>query len=382
MAAAIQQGKTGKKVWYAVFRIGGKQKWVKLGAVTKELTKAKAKRLADVYQRAAEGKESAQNIRASLESVLQSVYGNDEARSSTVKEFCQSWLSRNQPASIASKLAYGNTVERFLTFLGSKGNQGISRLKRADLEAFREHAREGRAPSTTNRHVQILKAIFKDAHKDGYTPEDIGLYVDKVKSARSASRRRPFTVSELEAVLEHADPEWQSLIRFGLYTGQRLGDLASLTWSNIDLARNEIRLVTKKNGTRMTIPIAPTLLDHILTLPSSDRPGTPIHPRAYEVLRTHQGRAGLLSNWFVDLLHDAGLRERVNHGAKKGVSRASSEISFHCLRHTYVSMFKDAGVSQATALALTGHSSATISALYTHVDPESLRRGVASLPRI
>jgi integrase len=120
--------------------------------------------------------------------------------------------------------------------------------------------------------------------------------------------RRPFTKSELEAVLELADDEWKSLIRFGLYTGQRLGDLASLTWSNIDLVRKEIRLVTRKNGTHMNIPIAPTLLDHILTLPSSDRSGTPIHPRAYEVLRTHQGRAGLLSNWFVDLLIE-GRRE-------------------------------------------------------------------------
>jgi integrase len=381
MASVQQQGKPGKKVWYAVFRIDGKQKWVKLGAVTKELTEKKAERLAEVYQRAAEGKESAQNIRASLESVLQSVYGNDEARSSTVKEFCESWLSRNQPASIASKLAYGNTVERFLTFLGPKGGQGISRLKRADLESFREQVRDGKAPSTTNRHVQILKAIFRDAHKDGYTSEDIGLYVDKVKAGQRRGGRRPFTKSELEAVLELADDEWKSLIRFGLYTGQRLGDLASLTWRNIDLTRNEIRLETRKNGTHMTIPIAPTLLDHILTLPSSDRPRTPIHPRAYEVLRTHQGRAGLLSNWFVDLLAHAGLREGVNHGAKKG-GRANSEISFHCLRHTYVSMLKNAGVSQATALALTGHSSAAISALYTHVDPESLRRGVASLPKI
>src|SRR5258707_11324659 len=101
MASVQQQGESGKRVWYAVFRIGGKQKWVKLGAVTKELTEAKAKRLADVYQRAAEGKESAQNIRDSLESVLQSVYGNEEAKSSTVKEFCGEWLSRNQPSSIA-----------------------------------------------------------------------------------------------------------------------------------------------------------------------------------------------------------------------------------------------------------------------------------------
>jgi hypothetical protein len=37
-------------------------------------------------------------------------------------------------------------------------------------------------------------------------------------------------IPELQPIMEIADPEWQSLIRFGLYTGQRLVDLATLTW--------------------------------------------------------------------------------------------------------------------------------------------------------
>jgi integrase len=41
-------------------------------------------------------------------------------------------------------------------------------------------------------------------------------------------------IAELKSLLEIATPEWQSLIKFGLYTGQRLGDIAWLTWSNID----------------------------------------------------------------------------------------------------------------------------------------------------
>ena len=52
---------------------------------------------------------------------------------------------------------------------------------------------------------------------------------------------------ELEAVLSVADPEWQSMILFGLYSGQRLMDIARLTWANIDLIRNELRLVTAKD---------------------------------------------------------------------------------------------------------------------------------------
>jgi integrase len=63
-----------------------------------------------------------------------------------------------------------------------------------------------------------------------------------------------------------ADPEWQSLIKFGLYTGQRLSDLASLTWSNIDLEKNQIRLLARKTGKNVILPIAAPLRSHILTI--------------------------------------------------------------------------------------------------------------------
>jgi len=55
------------------------------------------------------------------------------------------------------------------------------------------------------------------------------------------------------------------LIRFGLYTGQRLADLATLTWAQIDLERDEIRLSIRKTGKSTLIPIAQPLREHLLT---------------------------------------------------------------------------------------------------------------------
>ena len=76
-----------------------------------------------------------------------------------------------------------------------------------------------------------------------------------------------------------ADPEWQSLIKFGLYSGQRLGDLALLTWSNVDLARDELRLVTRKTGKRLTIPLAQPLREHIQSLAAIRLARSSLHPR-------------------------------------------------------------------------------------------------------
>ena len=60
---------------------------------------------------------------------------------------------------------------------------------------------------------------------------------------------------------EEATSEWEGMILFGLYTGQRLGDLATLRWNHIDLQREELRLQTNKTGRSVTIPLAAPLLN-------------------------------------------------------------------------------------------------------------------------
>ena len=57
----------------------------------------------------------------------------------------------------------------------------------------------------------------------------------------------------------------------------------------------------------IVIPIASPLARHLETLPSSDDPRAPIHPKAHAVMVAH-GRAALLSNQFAGILADAGLR--------------------------------------------------------------------------
>src|SRR4029450_6899840 len=113
---------------------------------------------------------------------------------------------------------------------------------------------------------------------------------------------RPFALPELRAILAVANEEWRSLVKFGLYTGQRLGDIVALTWAQIDLARDEITLTTRKTGKRLVIPIAPALREHLLALPAPDHPRAPVHPRAAGTVQAQQGRVGTLSGQFAELL--------------------------------------------------------------------------------
>ena len=70
--------------------------------------------------------------------------------------------------------------------------------------------------------------------------------------------------------------------------------------------------------------------------------------------------------------------------SKKGrdQAREPSEISFHSLRHSAVTMLKASGLSDVFAREIVGHESAAISRHYTHLSTEDLRNAMQRLPDV
>ncbi len=241
---------------------------------------------------------------------------------------------------------YAEAKDKFLAFLGAQSERGLDEITRTQIVAFRDSMLATNAPATANTTLKIVRRIFRSARLDGYLWQDPAEGVTTVKN-HSSLERRPFTIDELRAVLDVAGGEWKSIIKFGPYTGQRLGDLAALTWAQIDLTREEIALTVRKTGKRLLIPIATPLREHLRTLEPGDNPRGPVPPSAFEILHAQKGRVGTLSNQFSELLVNAGLREPRNHrsrGIGRDGKRTGLDLSFHSLRHTSVSLLKDAGV--------------------------------------
>jgi integrase len=378
MATVLQRG-NGKK-WYAVFRdLNGKQRWVRLESTDRK----SAQKAADLLEDTANRRKPAQHMRKAFADLYLQAYGQG-LPVATVRQLTTLWLEQCKAEIAASSFdAYRKVVERFLDYLGEAADRDIADIVRKDLVGFRNSLAASLSSDTVNRYVKILRMVFKAAKRDGYILENPAEFVDTVRDRRE-TRRRPFTIAEIRSVLAVADDEWKSIVKFGLYTGQRLGDIASLTWAGIGLDREVVVLTARKTGKRITVPMAEPLKSHILSLKSSDDPTAPLHPRAYELVEK-QGRANTISNQFVDLLVQTGLRQKRTHqgrGIGRGAKRESSALSFHCLRHTAVSLLKDAGVPQAVVQELIGHDSEAMSALYTHVGEESLRRAASALPEI
>lgn len=361
-----------------------------------------AQRLADELEEAGRGLRSTQEIKKYLETiqdlrvrqaatkafedVLRKCTGQGLG-SRTTRSVVQNWLDRTRgEVSSASRHKYEYTAALFLKSIGSRADQDISILKREDIVRFRDREAKRVSVSTANLELKIVKIIFAAAESDGSVDRNEAKHVKPLKKRDDGAARRAFTLAELRVILENCSQEWSSLVLFGFYTGARLGDLALLTWQNLDLQYRQIRYTSRKTGRTVSLPLAQALIDHLGRQPAGDDPKAPVHPRAFNIVN-REGRVGTLSRQFGEILAGAGLVKPRTHAAgelKKGRAgrREVAEISFHALRHTAVSLLKNAGVSDAVARDLVGHDSEAVNRIYTHIEDKTKREAVDKLPTI
>ncbi len=65
-----------------------------------------------------------------------------------------------------------------------------------------------------------------------------------------------------------------------------------------------------------------------------------------------------------------------------GAGRVTSSLSFHSLRHSFVSALANAGVAPELRQKLSGHADEKTHARYTHHEIEILRAAVAKMPGV
>ena len=352
---------------------------------TKEIDRKKAQKLADSFEQMARLQMTARQAQRVIGEILQRVSG-DSLPVTSIRAYFDSWLIRKKlETAWSTHVFYTGKARRFLQWLGGRADRELLTLTAADVLAFRANEAERLHPSTVNHGIKVLRMIFQDAKRDGIISDNPAEEVKLIKR-NGPPGRRPFTTSEIRKLLSIADDEWRSLILFGVYTGQRLGDLARLTWSNLDLQHNNLQLSTSKTGRRQIIPLAPPLQHHVESLPAGDDPRQPVHPRAFASVEKSR-KVGTLSRQFYELMVDAGLAPAKKHrasenGTGRNGRREISEISFHALRHTATSLMKNAGISSAIVQDIIGHDSEAISAHYTHIDEAAKRSALEKLPDV
>jgi integrase len=300
--------KSKSKYWTACWRDSqGKQH----RASTKKTDRKEALKVAEEYEAAALGNKTLQQIQETLIRLHEQATGSKVPRY-TVADYVEEWLKGKSVSTKPSTLIfYKNATAKFTEFLQDRATKPLLLISKQDVTSFRNDLASKVSAKTANHGLKCIKMVFKSAKRDGAISEDPSEFVDTVRKEQGV-KKQAFSIDQLRSIFTVADEEWRSMIYFGLYTGQRLADIANLTWSNIDKARGELRLTTRKTGKVLILPLATPLLARIKKLPSSSDPGAPLHPNAYAILQK-EGKSSSLSNHFADLLAAAGLREKKSH---------------------------------------------------------------------
>lgn len=218
----------------------------------------------------------------------------------------------------------------------------------------------GCAPASANRHLAIIKHMFKKAVEWEMVSEEVQKKVQRVKLSPVNNRRlRYLSVEECNALIDACASHLQPIVIAALQTGARKEEVLSLRWDQVDLRHGYILLEKTKNNERREIPINSILRQTLMGLVRRlDSP--------YVFADTEGRRFKDIKKSFHAALKKAGIRD----------------FRFHDLRHTFASHLVMAGVDLATVRELLGHKDISMTLRYAKLSAAHKAKATTALEGI
>ena len=234
-------------------------------------------------------------------------------------------------------------------------------------------------PRTFNAHLQFLRSLWGTLRVVAGLGTDNPWAGVKAKAAAPDSGRRDLNPDELRVVVGRATGSLRLLLLAGTLTGARLGDLANMRWADLDLAAatwSFTPMKTSRTGKRLVLPLLSPLLDELRTAKAEAR-----SPHVLPGERELWLRADLTK---VISRHFEACGITTNEAVVPGQARRKARVlvGFHSLRHTAATLAAKSGANLALVQKTLGHSTAGMTAHYTHSDTATARQVLAPLAEI
>jgi integrase len=365
---------TDSKRWWIGFRVDGNLHRKSTGYTSK----AKAQEVLQEYKTL----ESLRGSRKLLDQFVGILTGEKKVCPSAAG-YIDSWYEGKRAEVRASThKTYRLPVSELKEFLAGRGIETLEDITPRALADYLSSCAERVGRSAVHRRRQLIRQVLSLAKRERVISEDPseGLKLPGRKS-ETKKTRRPFSTDELNLILEHCDPFWRFMVIGGFTTGLRMGDLISLTGKGIDVRGMVAHCTTIKTGATVTIPISKQFTDTFKDQISGQGAIFTVQLELY----IEKG-AWPFSDRFAKILRFAGLTEKPRRGVRDGKGgsrrRVVNEISFHSLRHTFISFLQSAGVAESITSGMVGHSTVEMTRAYTTIPTETLRRAVGNLPEV
>lgn len=262
--------------------------------------------------------------------------------------------------------AYQDDLGLFFQFLHSNfGDTALKDISASFVRSWLAYQKEkGDSAKTINRRISSLKSFFKYAMKTG------GLSATPMTTVVSPriSKRLPSFVEEKSMSLLFAHVEfpdsWEGhtnrlmLILF-YSTGIRLSELVHLRESQVDLSKNNLKILGKGNKERL-IPINIELKEELKRYLSAKKEKFSANPDEC-LLVTEKGSG----------LHPKYVQTKVKYYLS--LVTTAERKSPHVLRHSFATHLMNNGADLNAVKELLGHSSLAATQIYTHNTIEKLK---------
>ncbi len=220
-----------------------------------------------------------------------------------------------------------------------------------------ERLRQGKAPATINREIQLLSQALRLAVRRNI----LGSAFPVRRLREAGARQGFFEHADFKSVLEHLPPYLQDFARWAYLTGMRKSEIASLTWADVDRQGCVVRLrpEASKNGRGRVL----ALEGEVWTI---------VERRWAERFVVGPSRETRLSNL---VFHRRG---RAVGDFRKAWLAATKETGlegklFHDLRRTAIRNMVRAGVPERVAMEISGHCTRHVFDRYNIVNEADLR---------
>lgn len=256
---------------------------------------------------------------------------------------------RNEPD--VQKLRYRSSLELLLAWWVNKyGADKILAFGVLRLREARDLLRPGRAPATVNRYLSAMRSCWNWGRTAGLVPQDM-LWPSRLLMTEPRGRTRFLDDAELAQLLDAARGHSLTMLAavvVSLACGVRQSELLRLTWADIDLDRQRMRLMLTKNNEARTVFLPSAAVDALRSLRRGPVVG------AKHVFLAAAGKP----------LDKDALANRWNHvRAAAGLS----DFRWHDLRHSCASFLAQQGANLLEIGAVLGHKSASITRRYAHL---------------
>ncbi|GKT07635.1 site-specific integrase [Desulforhabdus sp. TSK] len=247
------------------------------------------------------------------------------------------------------------------------GKRPLKEVTAFHLEKIK-HAmsKAGLSPRSIHYCLAVVRQVFNFAIRrdifDGANP------TMKVKKPTADNRRmRYLTHEEAAALLDEIKARsinsWRICL-LSLHAGLRFGEIAGLTYGDIDLERNTLWIRDPKNGYSRHVPMTATLREMLLDLEGKGNDDLLFPDR-------NGGRRRAMSDTFDRVLQALKFNE--------GITDDRQKVVFHTLRHTHASWHMENGTDLFVVKELLGHRSIQMTERYSHIGQSTMRNAIDKL---